>query len=401
MKGHLFQKLGAAHGRGFSKLLWVSSVTAPALLLLAVGCGRNNVKVYRVANGQNATAAQPAAQPPTGSSSSSSLPPGHPSISSTPGTTATAAPHLTWTTPAGWTEVAPSEMRVASFKVKGANGQQADVSVIPLPGMAGSDLANVNRWRGQVGLSAIAADAMQKAAQNIVAGGQPGLLYDIAGTNPESGNTERILGVIQHRPDGNSWFYKMTGDAKLVAQEKPAFIKFLKSLKFGAPAQTGAQPTVVNLSGSGMGGLTPASSAAKSDWQVPAGWQAVPPAQFLLAEFSITGANGVKADVNVAQLAGDGGGLLPNVNRWRQQIGLDAADPNRLDQLTTTMRAAGGTATVVDMSGTDVQTGKPVRLIGVILPVNGQTWFYKLMGDPAVVQAQKAAFLKFVQGAKY
>ena len=71
-------------------------------------------------------------------------------------------------------------MRVASFKVSGAGGKQADVSVIPLPGMAGTDSANVNRWRGQVGLSSMSDDELQKAAENIVAGGQPAQLYDIA-----------------------------------------------------------------------------------------------------------------------------------------------------------------------------------------------------------------------------
>ena len=45
--------------------------------------------------------------------------------------------------------------------------------------------------------------------------------------------------------------------------------------------------------------------------------------------------------------------------------------------------------------------GKPARLIGVVLPLNGQTWFYKLMGDPDVVGRQKDAFIRFVQSAQY
>jgi len=39
--------------------------------------------------------------------------------------------------------------------------------------------------------------------------------------------------------------------------------------------------------------------------------------------------------------------------------------------------------------------------VGVVLPLNGQTWFYKLMGDPDLVAAQKGAFIAFVQSAKY
>ena len=33
----------------------------------------------------------------------------------------------------------------------------------------------------------------------------------------------------------------MTGDADLVEQQKPAFVEFLKSLNFGAAAQTQAE----------------------------------------------------------------------------------------------------------------------------------------------------------------
>jgi hypothetical protein len=65
------------------------------------------------------------------------------------------------------------------------------------------------------------------------------------------------------------------------------------------------------------------------------------------------------------------------------------------------MDASGGKATVVDISGTDAATGKPTRLVGVVLPFGGQTWFYKLMGDASVVAQQKDAFTQFIQSAKY
>ncbi len=56
---------------------------------------------------------------------------------------------------------------------------------------------------------------------------------------------------------------------------------------------------------------------------------------------------------------------------------------------------------IVDFAGTDSKTGKPARLVGAIVPQNGQTWFYKLMGDEPVVSQQKDAFIKFIQSAKY
>ena len=35
------------------------------------------------------------------------------------------------------------------------------------------------------------------------------------------------------------------------------------------------------------------------------------------------------------------------------------------------------------------------------VPRDGQTWFYKMMGDDATVAREKDAFVKFVQTARY
>jgi hypothetical protein len=360
------------------------------LMLLAValaGCGRDNVKVYRLSNDDSSSAAPPpnttATTPPTSDQNENNA----------------AQPQLHWTLPAGWTEVAPGEMSIASFKVQGQNSVEADVTVVPLPGMAGGDTANVNRWRGQVGLSAATADELQKVGEMVQVGDQPATLYDIAG----SGNSKRILGVIQQR-NGTTWFFKMMGDANLVKQQKPQFTAFLKSLTFTAAPQPAALPPGHPAIG-GADQNAPMMSAGsagagKPAWTVPAGWQEVPAAQFLLAEYSIAGANGAKAEVNVAELNGNGGGVLPNVNRWRGQIGLDPVDETGLAKVTTTLDVAGGQATLVDMTGSDM-SGQSNRLVAAIVPMGDQTWFYKLMGDEKVVASEKDAFTKFVQTARY
>jgi hypothetical protein len=398
-------------GTAFGRLLNQSLRRLPmvALLSLAAGCHRDNVQVYRIAKDQEQPAqAQTAPALPT-DSPNPGLPPGHPDISSMPGSPAgsAAAPApLTWKTPAGWTEVPAGEMRVASFKVTGANGKQADVSVIPLPGMAGTDAANVNRWRGQVGLPAATDDELKKSAENVEAAGQPAQLYDIAGTNPGGGSAERILGVIQHR-DNMAWFYKMTGDADLVEQQKPAFVELLKSLKFGAAAS--AQPEMPAghpAVGGDMGALlsvptdaasAPISHEGQPTWQVPAGWQEVPGGQFLVAKFNLAGDGGATAAVNVSSSPGDGGGMAANVNRWRGQLGLAPAG----EVSATPIQISTGKAERVDLDGTNAQTGKATKLIGVMVSQSDRTWFYKLMGDASVVESQKAAFIRFVQGVKY
>jgi hypothetical protein len=365
-------------------------------LLLAAGCHRDDVKVYRIAKDQD-QASQPAAPALSTDSPNPKMPAGHPDISTLAGapSSGSAPGQLTWKTPAGWTEAPPSDMRVASFKVAGANGKQADVSVIPLPGMAGTDSANVNRWRGQVGQPVMTDDELQKAAEKIEAGGQPAQLYDIAGKNPAGGGAERILGVIQHR-DGMAWFYKMTGDADLVEQQKPAFVEFLKSLSFGAATPTPAEMPAANAAAGGdMGALlsaaAPVSHEGQPSWTVPSDWKEVAGGQFLVGKFLI---NDGAAAVNVSSSAG---GLLANVNRWRGQLGLAPVT----EVSAVPVQISAGKADRVDIDGTDAQTGKPAKLIGVVVTQADHTWFYKLMGDPAVVHSQQAAFLQFVQGVKY
>ena len=399
VQSYLNKKPRAFAGRWFSQPVWWLMP-----LLLAAGCQRDSIKVYRVAKDQNPPPSQSAPALPT-DSPNPSLPPGHPDISSAPpaampAVAESAGPQLTWKTPGGWTEVPPSEMRVASFKVSGPDGKQADVSVVPLPGMPGSDEANVNRWRGQVGLSPVSPEELKTAETNVEAAGQPAQLYDLAGQN--SGEPARILGVIQHRADA-VWFFKMTGDANLVEQQKPAFVAFLKSVKFNAaPAQTELPPEHPPIGDMGMGMSAPAASGPIShdgqpNWQVPAGWQEVPAGQFLIAKFTLAGDGATTTTVNVSMSSGDGGGLAANVNRWRGQLGL----PPVADVLTTPIDVTNGKAQLVDMSGTNARTGQPTRLIGVVVPQSGQTWFYKLMGDAKAVESQKDAFTKFVQGVKY
>jgi len=379
-------------------------VAAFALSLL-LGCRReeSQIQVYRVAK-DSAPTTEMTAMP------NSTLPTGHPDISGGNLTSENSAAPLTYTKPDGWTEVPPTEMRVASFKIN-QNDKMVDVSVIPLPGSAGSDEANVNRWRGQVGLQPVLADALQKSAGQIEIGGQTAQLYDLAGQNPASGDRERIVAVIQHRAD-STWFFKMTGDGDLAEAQKPAFIEFLKSLKFtGSPRQsemtTGetvqsempkslppGHPQIGGDMNSAAQSSAPISHEGQPNWQVPSDWKEISGGQFLVAKFLIN--NGAAA-VNVSSSAGDGGGLAPNVNRWRGQLGLQPTT----DVSATSIDVSNGKAQLVELNGTNAQNGQPAQLIAIMVSQNDRAWFYKLMGEPKIVATQKDTFIKFVQSAKY
>jgi hypothetical protein len=130
-----------------------------------------------------------------------------------------------WKTPAGWEEQAPSSMRMGSFLIKGSGGTQADVSIIPLTGEAGGDLANINRWRDQIGLSPLSETELAAQSQTITPAGRRMRLVDFV--NGE----KQVVAAIYQRKD-QSWFFKMMGDASVVRSAKAAFVEFLTTLRF-------------------------------------------------------------------------------------------------------------------------------------------------------------------------
>ena len=115
------------------------------------------------------------------------------------------------------------------------------------------------------------------------------------------------------------------------------------------------------------------------------------------ARFSINAKGGTgMAKVSLTVLQGDGGGLLGNVNRWLGQLGLEPLDELSLGSGVQAMDALGTEARLVDLNGTSNRTQWDTRLVGVIVSRNELTWFYKLMGTPAVVVAEKDGFLKYL-----
>jgi hypothetical protein len=139
---------------------------------------------------------------------------------------------LQYTLPPGWQEKPLTPMRLASFKAVAPNRKETDVSVVSLPGIAGGDLANVNRWRGQVNLGPIDEDTLAKTAEHVKVNGHDYLVVDLVSDARmgEQKEKQRILAAILDESD-RSWFIKMTGEDAAVESQKSAFTDFLRSLK--------------------------------------------------------------------------------------------------------------------------------------------------------------------------
>jgi len=317
-----------------------------------------------------------------------------------------ATPKVTYTTPEGWREAGTGEMRVAGFTITGTNGQSAQVAITPLPGMAGRETLIVNMWRQQVGLSELTTEEADKQLTAVDIGGEPGKMFEMAGKSP-AGETMRIVTAMAHKGD-MSWFYKLQGDDELVLAQKPNFVAFLKSVKIEAAPATPELPAdhpPIARPGTMAGAVTtqrpPKPREGGPTWTIPAGWKEIDGGQFLFTKFVIAGEAGAQATVNVSMSPGDGGGLLPNVNRWRGQLGQGAWTDTDLKKNAQEIEVTGGKATYLELKGADSNTEKPAATLGAQVVRDGRTWYYKLMGEPTLVAAQKENFVSFVKGVKY
>jgi len=361
-----------------------ASLSRYVLMIFALalaGCNREKITVQQVPKDS-----QPAAPAPMMPQPASGGMPVDPHAGMDMGMGGAAQPALKYTLPTGWKEKAPSQMRVGSFDVPGKDGQNADVSIIPLAAMPPeAEVANLNMWRGAIGLP----PADKAESEPVTIGSAQGKLYEVGGEKA----TGRILVAMLNR-DGLSWYFKMSGPDALVREQKTAFLEFVKSISFEAmPAMATANPHAP------MADAVPTETASTASG-LPAGWKEIPNPPMLLAKYVIQSGD-AEAQVNVSMLDGTGGGVMANVTRWRGQLGLPPMSEEDFSKVAQTVDVAGNKGTLVDMTGTDMKTGKKSRLVGIIVPQTGDTWFYKLMGDPQIVEQQKDTFTKFLQTAKF
>ena len=133
---------------------------------------------------------------------------------------------LKWTLPKGWTESVASGMRYATLKPAGKG--RVEVSMVVLAGPAGGELANVNRWRGQIGLGPIDERALSAARSSVGSKAGPIAVYDFSS---EGANKTRLVAGLLLAEE-STWFVKMLGDEGAVASARPDFLTLLRSLRF-------------------------------------------------------------------------------------------------------------------------------------------------------------------------
>ena len=170
----------------------VSTIVSIAACLIAsalLGCERREIEEQTVAKGveraPDAPTQDPAANPQ-------------------PGTPADAAARP-WTVPDGWTEdPEPRPMRLATYLAPDPGGP-VEVAVTRFGGRVGGELANINRWRGQLGMPPIVEADLEAALVRFSSDG-----YDGYQTRLESTGGVMLAAGIYEASIDQTWFVRAT-----------------------------------------------------------------------------------------------------------------------------------------------------------------------------------------------
>ena len=261
----------------------------------------------------------------------------------------------TWTVPAGWTETPGQGERLATIEVPAEPPLELSVTSLPLrmDDQEAYRLANVNRWRGQLGLSPIDRAALHASS--------------------ESG-----------------------------------------AETFEIPLEGDAVATVVDMSGKGGGGMggpfasmiprgneessggtssaTTGETSTGPTFETPEGWTEAPGNAFSQVSLAVDDAR-----ITVSGLSASANDLLANVNRWRRQVGLDPlAESDLKEQVGTITLGDGQEGRYVVLAGSEGQS-----MLGVIATRGETMWFVKMMGGEATISREKPRFEEFVKSLRF
>ena len=182
-------------------LAWIAS---------GAGCGDRGIEEHTVAKGTEL------------------VPPGPTPKADAPTPTAENAPEP-WAVPDGWTRDAePREMRLATYHAPDPGGP-IEVAITRFAGRVGGERANINRWRGQMGLAPIDEGELEAA---IVRFGALG--YEGYQTRIESPRGVMLAAGIYELANDRTWFVRATArDAQAANRLHAEFSDMARSMARG------------------------------------------------------------------------------------------------------------------------------------------------------------------------
>jgi hypothetical protein len=136
----------------------------------------------------------------------------------------TPSPALNWRLPRGWVLGPPRAGRLATFAPLAA--PELECTLVQLAGEAGGDRANIDRWRGQLGLAPLAPGELE-ALERLPMLGTHGLYVECA----DAAGERQLLGALVCDAAG-SVFVKLVGPRERVLAERDAFRELCAALSW-------------------------------------------------------------------------------------------------------------------------------------------------------------------------
>jgi hypothetical protein len=143
----------------------------------------------------------------------------------------------------------------------------------------------------------------------------------------------------------------------------------------------------------------PVDSPGGVTFTAPEGWQPSTLSQLRKAAFLVQDGS-QQVEITIIDLAAQAGSLLPNINRWRGQVGLAEVDQQQMESELEKV-------TVGDVEGVYVRLQAPEgaekqqTILGVIAVRGARSWFVKLNGDSQLADRETENFKQFVSTIQF
>ncbi|HEY2883152.1 MAG TPA: hypothetical protein VGJ15_11980 [Pirellulales bacterium] len=286
-----------------------------------------------------------------------------------------------WTLPKDWQEAAGGgAMRYATISIPnpGAGGKPLEISVVPVPWVADGKederlLLNVNRWRNQMELEPIAAANLGDAIKRIQLAEGTASMVDLTGTF-QSGGMQAPFASGSSRGSGPN-------SQSLPPNHPPVNANSSNSSpKANAGSKQAAAPVELPFT-----------------FKTPADWSPAPLPQFAAAAFTAKAeAEAKPVDISITQMAGRGGDLLMNINRWRtMQLALPAIGADELPTNAKPSEIGGKPGYLLHLVGSE-EIHPQQAISAAMVESDGGTWVIKMKGDVDSIAKQQANFDTFV-----
>jgi len=304
-----------------------------------------------------------------------------------------AAEEPKWDLPEGWTAHPGSGLRFATLHIDDGT-PPLELRVTPLALSAGDPLSNVNRWASQIGLPPYQPSQLGSVLRDVNIQGRAAKVAKLVGPPSEADPAQQILAAIIPG-ERSAWFFMIMGEEERVSPFEGRFDSFLQTVSISngeVPASAesggGSEPASAGQS------VAPGSSGETMTWQLPENWVEQPGASAMRVATIVAELGGESAEITVTKFPGNVGGLLPNINRWRGQLGLPAVSSVAAQPLEE-LRVAATPAKFLDLVADPNSVGGK-RMYVVSVARREMTWFLKMTGPAGFLETQRPAYDAFV-----